>query len=861
MTVQIFEPTGAREALLAPLLRGVLKALLKPAFSPRWSIAAQRRWLAGMARLNLPPRGVVITAGAAGLAGAAAAVAAAGAAGAAGAAAAAAALPGEWTRPRTGCARQGTVLYLHGGAYCVGRPATHRPITGALARGTGMAVLSLDYRLAPEQPFPAALDDALAAFDALRALGPVVLAGDSAGGGLALATALALRDRHGPVAAAGAGDIPPAEPAALLLLAPWSDLTLAQLPEPTPGEAMLSRPWVAACAAHYLAGADARQAGVSPLLADLRGLPTTLIQVGTDDLLHAEALRLHAALQAAGVPVRCEVTAGRWHVFQLQAGVLPCADEALARAAGFIGEAVDQAAAATASTTARATGRATTATATATATAAATAAAAAASPVEDHQVVILGAGMSGLCMAVQLKQAGMHDFVMLEKSAGLGGTWWDNRYPGAQVDVPAPLYSFSFAANPHWKRRFADAPEIQAYMQRVAVQHGVHPHLRLGTRLTEARFDEASGHWHLTTAHGQRLRARFFVCSTGPLSQARFPDIPGLADFQGRLLHSARWDAAADLAGQRVAVIGTGSTASQLIPPIAAQAAQLHVFQRTANWVLPRLDRHYNTLDGLLTRLPPYAAAVRGLWYRALELGRKGFDEGTLARRRMLKMAADQLRNQVADPALRAKLTPTYPLGCKRLIYSNEFLPTFSRPNAELVTEAITRITPHGIVTADGRERPIDALVCATGFDTVQLLSTLQVTGLGGRTLREAWQDGPEAHLGITVAGFPNLFLMLGPNTATGHTSTLLYIEPAVRYAIACIQQVQAAGQRWLDVRPEVFRASNERLQARLQGSVWTTCRSWYRTEGGKVVALWPGFTDEYLQALRRPDFTEFVFG
>ena len=847
MTVQNFEPTGAREAVLAPLLCGVLKTLLKPVFSPRWSIAAQRRWLGGMVQLNLPPRDVLITAGAAGLAGAAAT---------------AADLPGEWIRPRTGCARRGTVLYLHGGAYCVGGPATHRPITGALARGTGMAVLALDYRLAPEHPFPAALDDALAAFDALHALGPVVLAGDSAGGGLALATALALRDRRGPAAATGAAatgaaataaataaaaadtgraaNALPAVPAALLLLAPWGDLTLSRLPDPTPGEAMLSRPWVEACAAHYLAGADAHQPGVSPLLADLSGLPTTLIQVGTDDLLHAEALRLHAALDATGVPVHCEVTAGRWHVFQLQAGVLPCANEALARAADFIGPAVDRAAATAATTPNTAN---------------------AASPVEVHQVVILGAGMSGLCMAVQLKKAGMHDFVMLEKSAGLGGTWWDNRYPGAQVDVPAPLYSFSFAANPHWKRRFADAPEIQAYMQRVAARHGVHPHLRLGTRLTAAHFDEASGLWQLTTEHGQRLRARFFVCSTGPLSQARFPDIPGLADFQGRLLHSARWDTSADLAGRRVAVIGTGSTASQLIPPIAAQAAQLFVFQRTANWVLPRLDRRYNTVDGLLARLPPYAAAVRGLWYRALELGRRGFDEGTWARRRMVKMAADQLRDQVADPGLRARLTPTYPLGCKRLIYSNEFLPSFARANTELVTEAITRITPQGIVTADGRERPIDALVCATGFDTVQLLSTLQVTGRGGRTLREAWQDGPEAHHGITVAGFPNLFLMLGPNTATGHTSTLLYIEPEVRYAIRCMQQVLAAGQRWLDVRPEVYRASNERLQARLQGSVWTTCNSWYRTEGGKVVALWPGFTDEYQRAIRRPDFTEFSFG
>ena len=500
-----------------------------------------------------------------------------------------------------------------------------------------------------------------------------------------------------------------------------------------------------------------------------------------------------------------------------------------------------------------------------------TAAAAAAAPMTDapmtqapeseHQVVILGAGMSGLCMAVQLKKAGLHNFVILEKSAGLGGTWWDNRYPGAQVDVPAPLYSFSFAPNPHWRRRFAAAAEIQAYMQRVAAQHGLAPHLRLNTRLAEATFDAASGCWRFITEAGERLRARFFVCSTGPLSQPRWPDMPGLADFKGRLLHSARWAPSADLAGQRVAVIGTGSTASQLIPPIAEQAAQLHVFQRTANGVLPRLDRPYNALDRLLARLPPYSALVRQLWFHALELGRRGFDEGTLARKRLLAIAAAHLRQQVPDAALRARLTPPYPLGCKRLIYSNDFLPALGRPNTELVTDAIRHISAHSVVTADGRERPIDALVCATGFETVQLLGTLRITGLAGRSLRSAWAAGPEAYHGITVAGFPNLFLMLGPNTATGHTSTLLYIEPAVGYAVACMQRVLAGGQRWLDVRPGVFSAYNQRLQARLQGSVWTTCNSWYRTEGGKVVALWPGFTGEYQRAIKRPDFADFVMG
>ena len=478
-----------------------------------------------------------------------------------------------------------------------------------------------------------------------------------------------------------------------------------------------------------------------------------------------------------------------------------------------------------------------------------------------HEVVILGAGMSGLCMAIKLQQAGIRDFVMLEKQEGLGGTWWDNRYPGAHVDVPAPVYSFSFAPNPRWSRRFASAAEIQSYMQELAQRHGLHGHLRLATRVESARFDAETGLWQIATANGDTLEARFFVCSTGPLNQPRWPDIPGLDDFQGRRLHSARWDPSQALAGQRVAVIGTGSTAAQLVAPIAAQAASLQVFQRTANWVLPRMDRHYNGLDRGLARLPAYSALVRWGWMQALEWGRRSFDEGTLARRLMLAAAAGHRRRQLPDTALRQRLTPDYPFGCKRIIYANDYYPALSRPNVELVTEAISRITPKGIVTADGREHEIDVLVCATGFDTVHLLSSLTVTGPSARTLREAWAAGPEAYHGITVAGFPNLFLMLGPNTGTGHTSTLLYIEPAADHAVACMQAVRAAGRRWIDVRPGVMQAHNESLQQRLAGSVWTHCRSWYRTDAGRIVALFPGFTREYVQAVQRPRFSDYDFG
>jgi cation diffusion facilitator CzcD-associated flavoprotein CzcO len=587
---------------------------------------------------------------------------------------------------------------------------------------------------------------------------------------------------------------------------------------------MLSVPWANACVDHYRGGRSAADPGLSPIRGDLKGLPPTLIQAGTDEMLHDQALELHAALQAAGVTARCEITQHRWHVFQLHAGWLKSASEAIVRLGSFARAHLPQAEPGLA----------------------------------QHEIVILGAGMSGLCMAIQLQKAGMHDFVILEKQPGLGGTWWDNTYPGAHVDVPAPVYSFSFAPNPGWTQRFASAAEIQHYMQELAERHGLLSRIRFGTRLAEARFEESSGHWDFTTEQGDKLRSRFFVCSTGPLNQLRWPDIPGLESFQGQRLHSARWDHGVPMEGRRVAVIGTGSTASQLVPPIAAKAAQMHVFQRTANWVLPRLDRRYTAVDRTLAQFPPYARAVRWCWVQALEWGRRGFEDGTLARQGMLKTASKHLHRQVPDAALRARLTPPYPLGCKRIIYSNDFFRALVQPNVELVTDGIERITERGVVTADGREREIDVLLCATGFDVQHLLSSVNVTGLQGQTLASAWAEGPEAYHGITVTGFPNLFLMLGPNTATGHTSTLLYIEPEVDHTIACMRAVYGQGKRYIDVRADVMAAHNQALQSRLGGSVWSHCRSWYRMDNGKIVALFPGFTSEYVNAVRRPDMASY---
>ena len=355
---------------------------------------------------------------------------------------------------------------------------------------------------------------------------------------------------------------------------------------------MLSADWMQACALHY-AGRATDDPRVSPLLADLRGLPPVLVQSGSDEALCAQSRALAIALADAGVSAALDVVPGRWHVFQIHAGQLPSANAAVSRIARFMQQSLD---------------------------------AVAAPRQAVHDVVILGAGMSGLGMAMQLQEASRHDFVMIEQQPGLGGTWWDNRYPGAQVDVPAPAYAFSFAPNPRWRQRFANAPEIQAYQQGLAEKRGLFARLRLGTRLSEARFDEAAGVWRFHTDNGDTLVSRFFVCSTGPLSQPRWPDIPGLADYQGLRLHSARWDDSKKLAGLRVAVVGTGSTAVQLIPPLAREAAQLHVFQRTANWVLPRLERRYRWFDRLLARFPPYAIAVRASWVQVLELGRRGFE-------------------------------------------------------------------------------------------------------------------------------------------------------------------------------------------------------------------------------------------
>lgn len=471
---------------------------------------------------------------------------------------------------------------------------------------------------------------------------------------------------------------------------------------------------------------------------------------------------------------------------------------------------------------------------------------------------MLGAGMSGLCMGIRLKRSGIDDFLILEKQAGLGGTWWDTRYPGAQVDVPAPAYAFSFAPNPHWSRRFATAAEIQRYQQALAEREDLHRHLRFGQRLVEAHWDATNAEWVLRTAAGAVLRTRWFVCSTGPLSPPQWPTIPGLDTFAGPRLHSARWDEAVAFEGRRVGVIGTASSAAQLIPPLAKRAASLRVFQRSANWVLPRLDRRYHAVDRWLARHPAWANAVRRGWLASLEQVRKGFDAGHPVRYLLLALAHGLRYAQLRDPALRAALAPQYPLGCKRLIFSNTYYPALARPNVHLETAPIASVHAGGLRLADGREHVLDVLVCATGFDTGRPLSALTIVGRDGRTLDAAWADGAQAHHGISVAGFPNLFLLLGPNTATGHTSTLPFIEAAVEHILACMARTEAAGARAIEVEAAAMATHNAALQARLADSVWTQCQSWYRDANGRITALFPGRSADYVAAVQVPRVADY---
>jgi cation diffusion facilitator CzcD-associated flavoprotein CzcO len=477
--------------------------------------------------------------------------------------------------------------------------------------------------------------------------------------------------------------------------------------------------------------------------------------------------------------------------------------------------------------------------------------------------VIVGAGFGGIGLAIRLREAGIETFTILERADSIGGVWRDNTYPGLTCDIPSHLYSLSFEPNPDWSRLYAPRDEILAYQERLVTKHGLMRHIRLATAVARADWDEADGVWRVTTEDGEVIEADVFVCATGQLSRPAPAALPGLESFEGPSFHSSRWDDDVELAGRRVAVVGTGASAIQLVPEIADEVEQLHVFQRSAPWVVPKNDREYSKLERrLFRRLPVLQRLSRRRQFLAHEVLGWAVTRGQRVKRFAEAQMLKRLEREVADPELRERVTPRYPIGCKRILISDEWYWTLQRPDVELVTDAVTEVGPDGIVTADGVERHVDVIILATGFRTTEFLAPMQIAGVAGNDLNEAWREGAEAYLGMTVSGFPNLFMLYGPNTNLGVGSILSVHESQIRYLLEAIEELRRNGARYLDVRPEVQRAFNDELQELLADSVWTAgCSNWYRTESGKVVNNWPGLVSGYDRRTRELDPADYRMG
>ncbi|WP_127478995.1 flavin-containing monooxygenase [Nocardioides pantholopis] len=465
---------------------------------------------------------------------------------------------------------------------------------------------------------------------------------------------------------------------------------------------------------------------------------------------------------------------------------------------------------------------------------------------ETVEHLVVGAGFAGLCTAVKLDEDGERDFLVVEKGSDVGGTWRDNTYPGAACDVPSQLYSFSFAPNPDWTRSYSFQPEIQAYIQRVARESGTLDRFVFDTTVEDACWDEGQQRWVVTTSAGT-VRARNLVVGSGGLSAPKLPDIPGIEDFGGEVFHSARWRHDVDLTGKRVAVIGTGASAIQIVPEIQKVAGHLDVYQRTPPWVIPRSDRPYTRLERLgLRHLPALRRLYRTGVYWARETYVPAFTVAPRIAWPARRLAEANIARGIKDPGLRAKVTPDYELGCKRVLISNAYYPALAAENVELVTDRIAAVTPTGIVTADGTERPVDVLVVATGFHTTDLPIAAQVTGREGRSLAEVWAErGMTAYKGTTVPGFPNLFLIVGPNTGLGHSSMVFVIESQVRYIREAIRTMREHRYAAVEPHQDATDAWNQRLQRRMARTVWSTggCSSWYLDEHGRNTTLWPRST------------------
>ena len=477
-----------------------------------------------------------------------------------------------------------------------------------------------------------------------------------------------------------------------------------------------------------------------------------------------------------------------------------------------------------------------------------------------RRIAIIGAGFSGIAAAIALRQAGYDEQVVFERADAVGGVWAHNTYPGAACDVPSYVYSYSYAQRRDWSRPCSPQAEIQAYLRDVARDHGVLDDLRLGTEVREARWDEGEATWTLTLSSGEQHVADVLVPACGQLTRPAIPAVPGRERFAGPAFHSAAWDHELDLTGKRIAVVGTGASAIQFVPELAEVAAHVDVYQRSAPYLLPRANAPYPALVGTAVRRVPGVQ-------RARREGGRLLLEGLIAGFTVLpplRMALEQaslgfMALQTPDRELRDKSRPDYPLGCKRMLFSSRWLPALGRDHVELVTDEIDHVTEDGVVTADGVRRPADVLVWGTGFET-RFVAPMRIVGRGGRELTEQWGDAPRAHHGITVPGYPNLFLLYGPNTNLGVGSIVEMLEAQAGYVADAVRTLDARDAVAMDVDPAVAATSDAALQARLGGSIWTRCESWYRSQDGRVTTNWPGFMREYARRVRQVDADEFSF-
>ncbi|OBK17585.1 flavin-containing monooxygenase [Mycobacterium asiaticum] len=475
-------------------------------------------------------------------------------------------------------------------------------------------------------------------------------------------------------------------------------------------------------------------------------------------------------------------------------------------------------------------------------------------------VAIIGAGFAGIGAAIRLKDQGITDFVIFERDTRVGGTWRDNTYPGAACDIPSRLYSFSFAPNPDWSRTYSGSAEILQYIDGMVESRGIEAHIRFTHNVTGVVYDEDAGEWTVNLADREPVRARTVIVASGPLSNASFPDLPGIDTYEGHKIHSARWDHDYDFTGKKVAVIGTGASGVQIIPELVRVAQSVKVFQRTPGWVLPKAN---GEVSGWVKRLHRQVPLVRKLarsaWYWGHESVALGVVWDTPFTRLVEAVSLANLRVQVRDPWLRRQLTPDFSAGCKRLLMTSDYYPALQAENCKLVTWPIARLSPRGIRTVEGIEHQFDAIVFATGFDVSTTGSPFPVTGLDGRDLASEWRNGAYAYRSVAVSGYPNLYFTFGPNSGPGHNSALVYMEAQIDYIVAAISTLLKAGWKSIDVRPEVQDRYNEDIQRRLQTTTWNSgCQSWYLTEDGFNATMYPGFATQYVKQLRTLELQDY---